>query len=83
MTENVETEKMKWKITTAPDGSFPADQVTHAILMDVRETLWSIRKMSIFFTVVFAVSLALGLGCSRAAYSLRIGVANKRLYPNS
>jgi hypothetical protein len=51
--------------------------------MDVRETLWSIRKMSIFFTVVFAVSLALGLGCSRAAYSLRIGVANKRLYPNS
>lgn len=52
---------MKWKITPAPDGSFPADQVTHAILMDIRETLWSIRKMLIFFTVVFAVSLALGL----------------------
>ena len=40
----VDTEKMKWKITPAPNGSFSADQVTHAILMDIRESLGSIRR---------------------------------------
>jgi hypothetical protein len=51
------TENMKWQITPAPDGSFPDAQITHAVLMDIREALGSIRKMLTFFTGVFVIGL--------------------------
>jgi len=45
----METRNLDWKIAPSPDGSLPAEQVTHALLIDIREAVRSIRKMLMFF----------------------------------
>jgi Na+/serine symporter len=53
----VETRNVNWRIMAGPDGKLPGEQITHALLMDVREALRSIRKMMIFFTVLVVIGL--------------------------
>jgi hypothetical protein len=51
----METRNVEWKIEPGPDGSLPAEQVTHALLIDIREAARSIRRMMAFFTVLVVV----------------------------
>jgi hypothetical protein len=51
----METRNIEWKIEAGLDGKVPDDQVTHALLMDIRETARSIRKMMVFFTVLVVI----------------------------
>jgi len=44
-----------WQILPGPDGKFPDAQVPHALLKDIRESAGSMRKMMVFFTVLFIV----------------------------
>ncbi len=57
----METRNVDWKITPGPDGSLPAEQVTHALLIDIREAARSIRKMMVFFTVLAVIYGVVGL----------------------
>jgi hypothetical protein len=45
-----------WKIEPSPDGKLPAEQVTHALLIDIREAARSIRRMLVFFTVLVLIN---------------------------
>jgi hypothetical protein len=51
----METRNIEWNIEPGPDGKLTADQVTHALLIDIRETTRSIRKMMVFFTVLVVI----------------------------
>jgi hypothetical protein len=51
----METRNIQWQIEVGPDGKVPDAQVTHALLMDIRETTRSIRKMMVFFTVLVVI----------------------------
>jgi hypothetical protein len=51
----METRNVEWKIAPGPDGSLPPEQVTHALLIDIREAARSIRKMLLFFTVLVVI----------------------------
>lgn len=53
----METKNVEWNIIAGPDGKIPNDQVTHALLMDVRKIARSIRAMMIFFTVVTVIGI--------------------------
>ncbi len=50
-----------WKIVPLPDGTYPNEQVTHCLLMDIRDLLKTIKKVAIFFTAVFIISAVLAL----------------------
>jgi len=52
----METRNVEWKIDAGPDGKIPESQVTHALLMDIRETARSMRKMMVFFTVLVVIN---------------------------
>lgn len=51
----METRNIEWKVEAGPDGKVPNDQVTHALLMDIRETARSVRRMMVFFTVLVVI----------------------------
>jgi hypothetical protein len=51
----METRNVEWKIDAGPDGKIPDSQVTHALLMDIREHTRSMRKMMVFFTVLVVI----------------------------
>lgn len=51
----METRNIEWKIDAGPDGKIPDGQVTHALLMDIREATRSVRKMMVFFTVLVVI----------------------------
>jgi hypothetical protein len=51
----METRNVEWKISDGLDGKIPDAQVTHALLMDIRENTRSIRKMMVFFTVLLII----------------------------
>ncbi len=51
----METRNVDWKIVPGPDGSLPPEQVTHALLIDIREAARSIRKMMMLFTVLVVI----------------------------
>jgi hypothetical protein len=58
----METRNVDWSITAGLDGKMPDTQVTHALLIDIRETarsaqeaVRSIRKMMLFFTVLVVI----------------------------
>jgi hypothetical protein len=53
----VETKNVDWQLQPLPDGILPMEQVTHALLMDIRDHLRSIRKMVTFFTVLVVIGL--------------------------
>ncbi len=55
----METRNVDWKIEHGPDGSLPAEQVTHALLVDIREAARSIRRMLIFFRVLVVINCAI------------------------
>ena len=57
----IDTKNYDWKIVPLPDGTFPNDQVTHCLLMDIRELLRTIKKIAVFFTTVFIISAVLAL----------------------
>jgi len=44
-----------------PDDSLPAAQITHALLMDLRTLLKSIKDMLTFFTVLVVIGLVVGV----------------------
>jgi hypothetical protein len=48
---------MSWEIHLPEDGKFTTDQVTHALLIDIREATRSVRSMMVFFTVMFLIGL--------------------------
>ena len=50
-----------WNVAPGPDGSFPDSQVTHAILIDVRAELRTLRKIGMFFVWVFVISVVVGI----------------------
>jgi hypothetical protein len=58
-----EKRNVDWNLIVAagPDGVVPADQVTNALLLDIRETARSIRKMAVFFTVIAIAALVISL----------------------
>ena len=51
----VEPRNVDWQVMPDPDGKFPEAQVTHSLLMDIRENTRSMRKMMVFFTVLAVV----------------------------
>jgi hypothetical protein len=51
------TKNVDWQLQPLPDGILPMEQVTHALLMDIRDHLRSIRKMVTFFTVLVVIGL--------------------------
>jgi hypothetical protein len=58
----METRNVNWNITPGLDGKVPDAQVTHALLIDIREIARSIdaaatsmRRMGIFFTVLAVI----------------------------
>jgi hypothetical protein len=57
----VDTRHYDWNIQPLPDGTYPNEQVTHCLLMDIRDHLRSIRKMLTFFTVLAVVGIVLGI----------------------
>jgi hypothetical protein len=57
----IDTKNYDWNIVPLPDGTFPNDQVTHCLLMDIRELLKTIKKIAVFFTTVFIISAVLAL----------------------
>lgn len=57
----IDTKNYDWKIVPLPDGTYPNDQVTHCLLMDIRELLRTIKKVGIFFTTVFIISVVIAL----------------------
>jgi hypothetical protein len=62
----MELRNVDWKIEPGPDGSLPPEHITNALLMDIRETARSIKKILLFFAgltilyllVAFLVALA-------------------------
>jgi hypothetical protein len=57
----VDTKNFDWKVMPLPDGTFPNDQITHCLLMDIRRALQTIKRIAIFSTTMFVVSAILGL----------------------
>lgn len=53
----MEMRNVDWKIEPRPDGSLPPEQITHALLMDIRETTRSIKKILLFFAVLTIIYL--------------------------
>lgn len=53
----MELRNVDWKIEPGPDGSLPPEQITHALLMDIRETTRSIKKILIFYPVLAIIYL--------------------------
>jgi hypothetical protein len=58
---------VEWRVEPDKDGQIPNEQATHALLMDLRGELTSIRKllgsirgMLIFFVIVTVVGLVIG-----------------------
>jgi hypothetical protein len=52
----MDTRNVKWNIEPGPDGKLPAEQVTHALLIDIREAARSIKRMLVFFTVLVVIN---------------------------
>jgi hypothetical protein len=52
----MDTRNLEWKIEPRPDGSYPTECITHALLIDIRETTRSMRKMVVFFTVLGVIN---------------------------
>ena len=65
-TKGVETRNVSWQITAGPDGKLSPEQVTHALLIDIREGVQSIRKMLVFFTVIVVIALVVEILASLA-----------------
>jgi hypothetical protein len=57
----IDTRDYDWNIVPLPDGTYPNDQVTHCLLMDIRRALQTIKKIAVFFTTIFVVSVVIGL----------------------
>lgn len=57
----IDTKNYDWNIVPLPDGTYPNDQVTHCLLMDIRRSLQTIKKIAIFFATIFVVGLVIGL----------------------
>jgi hypothetical protein len=57
----METRNAEWKIEPLPDGSLPPEQITHALLIDIREAARSMRKMLVFFTVLVVINCVIAL----------------------
>jgi hypothetical protein len=65
----MDTKNLEWKIEPAPDGSLPPEQITHALLVDIRantrllfdirEAARSTRRMMMFFTVLTVINCAI------------------------
>lgn len=51
----------EWALAPGPDGTLSPEDVTHALLIDVRGTLHQIRGMMRFFVVLAVIGLAIGL----------------------
>ena len=52
-----ETRNVNWQISPGPDGKLTSEQVTHALLIDIRDATRSVRSMMVFFTVLFVIGL--------------------------
>lgn len=57
----IDIKNYDWNIVPLPDGTFPNDQVTHCLLMDIREHLRTLKRVAIFFTTVFIISVVVAL----------------------
>lgn len=55
------SQKANWEVQPSPDGTYPDMQITHGLLLDIRDILLSIRKMAIYFTVISVIGLVAGL----------------------
>lgn len=64
----MEMRNVDWKIEPRPDGSLPPEQITHALLMDIRETIRSIKKILIFLAVLTIIYLLLTLLVALASH---------------
>lgn len=64
----MEMRNVDWKIEPRPDGSLPPEQITHALLMDIRETTRSIKKILIFFALLTIIYLLLTLLVALASH---------------
>jgi len=54
------SQKANWEVQPLPDGTYPDMQITHGLLLDIRDILLSIRKMAIYFTVISVIGLIAG-----------------------
>lgn len=52
---------MDWEFTPRPDGTLSPEQVSQSLLVDIRGLLRGIRKIGVFFTVLAAIELVVGL----------------------
>jgi len=55
--EFVETRNLEWEIKLKSGEQPTPEQITHALLMDIRAHTHSIRKMLVFFTVLAIIGL--------------------------
>ena len=51
----------EWDISVGPNGTLSPDNITHAILLDIRDLLRSVRAMFLFFTVLGVIGLVVGI----------------------
>ncbi len=51
---------MEWTFSTRPDGTLAPENVTHALLIDIRSLLREIRGMMSFFKVLAIIALVFG-----------------------
>jgi len=50
-----------WQVTKEDGKELPVEQVTHAILLDIRDHLKSIRTIARYFFVVSIIGLIFGI----------------------
>lgn len=52
---------LQWTLDTKPGQPVPETALNHALLLDIRETLGSVRAMMIFFMVLAIIDIAVNL----------------------
>jgi hypothetical protein len=56
----LENRNVDWNLVVTPDkdGIVPGDQITNALLLDIREAARSVRRMMLFFTILAVINCA-------------------------